>query len=103
MCTTRAAWPRRRRNPRPLQTARHGRLSRPWTRKRTTYIDACHALWAVHVMGWTQTATANVLRLNQGVVSRIVHGLQFPNAYPLPIAGFGGEMWIARRQGELPF
>lgn len=103
MCIVRAPLPRRRRNPRPLQTARHGRLRRPWTRKRTTYIDACHALWAVHVMGWTQTATANVLRLNQGVVSCIVRGLRFRNAYPIPIAGFGGEALAAQRQGELPF
>ena len=105
---TRAPLPRRHRHPRPSQAARRGRPGRSWPRKRTTPMDACHALWAVCVKGWTQTATAHVLRLNQGVVSRIVRRLRFPDAYPIPISGFEGKRRAPRHrtvrgQGELPF
>lgn len=98
---THAPWPRRRRHPRPPQVARHRRAGDSWPRNETTFLDACRALWAVRVMGWTQTAAAHVLRLNQGTVSRIVRGLQFPDAYPVPIPGFGGGGCVPPRQGEL--
>lgn len=108
---TRAPWPRRRRHPYPSPAVRRGRACQPWARKRTTHMHACNALWAVVVMGWTQTAAANVLGIYQGTVSRIVRGLKFPDAYSIPIPGFGGESsggpsalrgHIPRRQGELP-
>lgn len=60
----------------------------PCHRVRTTLEDACFALWAVNIAGWTQTRTANWLGLNQGTVSRIVRGLSFPDAFPIPLPEF---------------
>ena len=57
-------------------------------RYRCTHEKACHVLWAVLVMGWTQTQAAIVVGLNVGTVSRIVHRKRFPNAIPKPIPGF---------------
>jgi hypothetical protein len=54
-----------------------------------TFEQACHALWAVKVAGWTQTQAALALKVNQGSISRIVHRQRFPNAYAVPIPGQG--------------
>lgn len=59
-------WPyRRRRAPSPPQATCCGWPGCPRGRNRTTYLQACHALWAVCEMGWTQTNTAFVLGINQ--------------------------------------
>jgi hypothetical protein len=49
------------------------------------FAKACNALWAVKVMGWSQTKAAIVLKLNVGTVSHIVRGLRFPTAFPVPL------------------
>jgi hypothetical protein len=46
------------------------------------------SIWAVLVMGWTQTQAAIAIRLNVGTVNHIVHGRRFPHAYPVPMPGF---------------
>ena len=51
-----------------------------------TFTKACHVLWAVRVLGWSQTKAAIVLGLNSGTVSHVVNGRRHPNARPLPFA-----------------
>lgn len=46
---------------------------------------ACNVLWAVRVMGWSQTTAAIAIGLNVGTVNHIVHGRRFAKAYPVPI------------------
>jgi len=52
-----------------------------------TFLKACHALWAVHVKGWSLTKAAIVIELNVGTVSHVIHRRRFPSAYPVPIPG----------------
>ena len=66
-------------------------------------MQACHVLWAVRVMGWTQAHAASALRLSSGTVSRIVRGLRFPNARPIPMPGFKRAGCGRPVQGVLPF
>lgn len=47
------------------------------------FATACHILWGVWHMGWTQTHAAIVFRVNSGTVSHIVNGHRFPEAYPV--------------------
>jgi hypothetical protein len=54
-----------------------------------TFEKACFALWAVNVMGWSQTRTAIVIGLNVGTVCHVIHGRRFPEAFPIPIPGDG--------------
>lgn len=75
----------------------------PPGRRSTTYQDACSALWLVCVKGWTQTRAANALGLNQGTVSRIVRGLLFRNAFPIPLHGFGRMKSVQRYQSDFGF
>lgn len=49
---------------------------------------ACHVLWAVDVMRWSQTQAAIEIGLNVGTVCHVVHRRRFPTAYPVPIPGF---------------
>lgn len=49
-----------------------------------TFDLACKALYAVDVLGLTQTEAAILLRLNVGTVCHVVHGRRFPGAYPIP-------------------
>jgi DNA-directed RNA polymerase specialized sigma24 family protein len=49
------------------------------------FTKACHVLWAVHVQGLSQTATAILLELNVGTVNHIVHRRRFQGAYPVPM------------------
>jgi hypothetical protein len=49
-----------------------------------TFTKACHVLYAVFVLRWSQTKTAIELELNGGTVSKIVNGHRFPHATPLP-------------------
>lgn len=49
---------------------------------------ACHVLWSIWVMGWTQTQAAIFFALNVGTVNHIVHGRRFPRAIPVPPPGF---------------
>ena len=53
-----------------------------------TFEKACYVLWAVLVMGWTQTQAAIIIGLNVGTVSRIVNRKRFLNAVPKPMSGF---------------
>lgn len=53
-----------------------------------TFDKACHVLWAVMVMGWTQTHAAIVIGLNVGTVSHIVRRERFANAVPRPLPGY---------------
>jgi hypothetical protein len=50
-----------------------------------TFETACHALWAVHVMNWSQTQTALAVKLNVGTVNHIVHRRRFAEAFPKPL------------------
>lgn len=70
-------------------------------RPAATFNLACNVLWTVRWAGWTQAHTANELKLNQATVSRIVRGLMFPHAYPVPIARYQGR--VCRRQGAFDF
>jgi hypothetical protein len=54
-----------------------------------TFEKACHTLWAVHVMGWSQTQAAILIELNVGTVCHVVHRRRFPTAYPVQMPGFG--------------
>jgi hypothetical protein len=47
------------------------------------YLKACHVLYLVKVLRWTQTQAAIKLELNVGTVCHIVHGRRFPNAVPM--------------------
>jgi hypothetical protein len=49
---------------------------------------ACHVLWAIYVMDWSQTKAAIATELNVGTVCHIVHRRRFPTAYPVPLPGF---------------
>lgn len=49
------------------------------------FAKACHVLWAVHVMGWSQTTAAIAVGLNVGTVNHIIHGRRFMQAYPVPM------------------
>jgi predicted methyltransferase len=53
-----------------------------------TFEKACHILWAVKVMGWSQTKTSIEVRVNGGDVSRVVRGLRFEDAYPVPLPDY---------------
>lgn len=48
-----------------------------------TFSLACNVLYAVDVLGLTQTEAAILLRLNVGTVCHVIHGRRFPGAYPL--------------------
>lgn len=99
-----AAWPpRRRRNQWPVRKTCCGWPGCPRGRNQTTPLQACYARWAVGEMGWTQTNTANLLGLSQGTVSRIMQGVLFPSAPPLPIPGFSNKGCARSRQSELRF
>jgi len=50
------------------------------------FTKACHVLWAVRVLGLSQTAAAILVELNVGTVNHIVHGRRFMSAYPVPMA-----------------
>jgi hypothetical protein len=58
------------------------------TRYHCDFVKACHVLWAIYVMHWTQTQAAIAIGLNQGTVCHIVHRRRFPTAYPVPMPGF---------------
>lgn len=47
-----------------------------------TYELACNILYAVEVLGMSQTEAAIVLRLNVGSVNHVVHRRRFYNAHP---------------------
>jgi hypothetical protein len=49
------------------------------------FIKACKVLYAVKVLGWSQTQTAIFIELNVGTVCHIVHGRRFPAAKPMPL------------------
>ena len=55
-----------------------------------TFLKACHVLWAVRVMGWTQTKAAIVIKLNIGTVSHVCGRRRFPTAFPVPLRDFVG-------------
>jgi hypothetical protein len=55
------------------------------TRHPCTFEKACHVLWGVLVMGWSQTEAAIRIGLNQGTVCHVVHRRRFPKAYPVPL------------------
>lgn len=50
------------------------------------FAKACHVLWCVWVLGWTQTHAAIAVGLNSGTVSHIVRGRRFTSAYPVPLS-----------------
>ena len=49
-----------------------------------SFTKACNVLYAVYVLGWSQTKAAIMLELNSGTVSKVVNGHRFPHATPLP-------------------
>jgi len=53
------------------------------------FAKACHAHWCIKVMGWSLTRTAIVLELNVGTVWYVIHRERFPDAYPVPLPGYG--------------
>jgi hypothetical protein len=53
-----------------------------------TPTKASHVVWAVKVMGWSQTQAAVEIGLNQGTVCHIVHGRRFPGCHPIPLPGY---------------
>jgi hypothetical protein len=53
-----------------------------------TFQLACHVLWAIKVMGWSQTRAALEIGLSQGTVNHIVHRRRFSDAYPIPLPGW---------------
>ena len=53
-----------------------------------TYEKACYVLWAVRVMGWSQTQASIVVELNSGTVCHVVKGRRFSGASPIPIPGY---------------
>lgn len=61
--------------------------TRKLARYPLTFQKACHIKWACGVMGWSQTRAANLIGLNQGTVSHVVHGHRCPEAVPIPIPG----------------
>lgn len=97
-------WPYRRYHACPIRKSNHYPCSGcPRGRNRTTYLDACNALWLVTVEKWTQTNAGIYLGLNQGTVSRIVRGLRFRGAHPVPVSRL--RLAISRRfsQDEFEF
>lgn len=57
----------------------------PKRRKRTTFREACHVLWACGIMGWTNAQAADEIDLHPGTVSAILRGKLYPVAYPIPL------------------
>jgi hypothetical protein len=53
-----------------------------------TFEKACFVLWAVKIMGWSQTHAAILIQLNSGTVCHVVHGRRFPEARPRPFTGY---------------
>jgi len=53
-----------------------------------TFQKACYCLWAVNEMGWSQTETAIVVKLNVGDVSKVINGHRYTMAFPVPIPGY---------------
>jgi len=80
-----------------------GCIGCPRGRIRPTYEQACRLLWLVCVKGWTQTHAANEVGVSSGTASRIVRGLRFPDAQPVPIPIRRRESPTSHRQAELPF
>jgi hypothetical protein len=50
-----------------------------------TFKKACHVLWAIRQMGWSQTQTAIEVELSEGTVNHISHGRRFADAFPIPL------------------
>lgn len=48
-----------------------------------TFQKACNVLYAVDVLGLTQTEAAIIMHLNVGTVCHVVHKRRFPHAYPV--------------------
>ena len=55
------------------------RLSFPASHRKAGYV-----LYAVFVLGWTQTQAAISIGLNSGTVSHICRGKRFKGAVPIP-------------------
>lgn len=53
-----------------------------------TFKKACHVLWGVREMGWSQTQVAIETQLSGGTVNHIVHGRRFPDAFPIPLPSY---------------
>lgn len=53
-----------------------------------TFEKACFVLWAVRIMGWSQTQAAVIVELNGGTVCHVVHGRRFPDARPIALPGY---------------
>lgn len=49
-----------------------------------THEKAGHVLWAVNVLGWSQTKAAIKYNLNVGTVSHIIRKNRFASAKPTP-------------------
>ncbi len=54
-------------------------------------------------MGWAQAHAASALRLSSGPVSRVVRGLRFPDARPIPMPGCKRAGCGRPVPGVLPF
>jgi hypothetical protein len=61
------------------------------TRYPCSFLKACYALWAVTVMGWSQTKAAIVIGLNVGTVCHVIHGRRFPTAVPIPMPDYDSD------------
>ena len=75
----------------------------PQRRKRTTFRQACHAVWACGIMGWTQAQAAAVLGLHPSTVNAILHGRLFAAAYPIPLVVFRGRASANDNQHSFDF
>ena len=64
------------------------RARRPHGELPCTFHQACHVLWAVRIMRWSQARAAHVLNVHAGTVSHIVRRNRFPDAYPIAIPGY---------------
>ena len=53
-----------------------------------THELACHALYFVFVLGWTQQQAGLVIGIHPGTVNHIIHRRRFRRAYPVPPPGF---------------
>lgn len=75
----------------------------PRRRKRTTYQQACYAVWACGIMGWTQAQAADVIGLHPSTVNAILHGRLFAAAYPIPLPQMRGRAPANDNQPDFGF
>lgn len=60
-------------------------MIQPKKRLVATFLKACHLLWLVEEMGYSQNQAGHIVGVPAGTVNHIIHRRRFPGAFPIPL------------------